>query len=163
MIAALVLGTILAVAVLAFVLAPVVLGVGRRSPAQRGLPRAHRGARSDLAIAALREIEFDRATGKLSDADYAMLRERYANEALAAMRASALNAPAMPDDPVEAAVRAYRDAHPTCAKCGIRPEAGAIYCSNCGGFLRGKCDSCGTAITASGVRYCIDCGHRLAA
>ena len=79
------------------------------------------------------------------------------------MRTSALGAPATSDDPVEAAVRAYRAAHPTCAKCGIRPEADAIYCSNCGGFLPGKCDSCGTAVTASGIRYCIDCGHRLAA
>ncbi len=161
MIGALVLGTILALAVLAFVVAPLVTGVTRvprRSPGTSGLAAA-----PDLSIAALREIEFDRATGKLSDLDYATLRERYATQALAAMRAAARRAPAAPDDPVESAVRAYRAAHPTCAKCGIRHESDARYCSNCGGFLSGKCDSCGTAITASGVRYCIECGHRLAA
>lgn len=161
MMGALVLGTILALAVLAFVLAPVVVGVKRRP---HGLPRAQPGVSSaDLSIAALREIEFDRATGKLSDADYAALRERYANEALTAMRNSALALPMLSDDPVEAAVRAYRVAHPTCARCGIRPETDAIYCSNCGGFLAGTCDSCGMAVTAPGVRYCVDCGHRLAA
>jgi Double zinc ribbon len=157
---ALVLGTILALAVLAFVLAPVVLGVKRNSIAHSALRTPHS---PDFAITALREIEFDRATGKLSDADYSSLRERYANEALTAMRSSSPSAPVTSDDAVEAAVRAYRAAHATCAKCGIRPEADARYCSNCGGFLPGKCDSCGTAVTASGIRYCIDCGHRLAA
>src|SRR5262249_50999484 len=107
------------------------------------------------------EIEFDRATGKLSDADYATLRERYATEALAAMRAAPASAGS--DDPIEAAVRAYRGAHPTCANCGIRPEEDATYCSNCGSYLPGRCDGCGVAVTASGVRFCIDCGRRLAA
>jgi hypothetical protein len=160
MIGALVVGTVLAVAVLAFVLAPLIIGV-KRSAAPHSALRTPNS--SDFAISALREIEFDRATGKLSDADYATLRERYANEALTAMRRGTSSTPVASDDPVEAAVRAYRDAHPTCAKCGIRPEADAIYCSNCGGFLPGNCDSCGTAVTASGIRYCIDCGHRLAA
>ena len=157
---ALILGTVLSIAVLAFVLTPVVVGVRRTASGRfsRVGPVA-----ADLSIVALREIEFDRATGKLSDADYATLRERYANEALTAMRSSTERRPVTADDPVEAAVRAYRDAHPTCAKCGIRPEPDAIYCSHCGGFLPGKCDSCGAAISASGVRFCIDCGHRLAA
>jgi hypothetical protein len=151
---ALVVGTMLALTVLAFVMAPVVMGV-RRRPTRHYAPAL---SHSDLSLAALREIEFDRATGKLSDDDYAVLRERYANEALAAMRA----APAV-DDPIEAAVRAYRAEHPTCRTCGIRPEPDAIYCSNCGSFLPGKCESCGVAVTAPGVRFCIGCGHRLAA
>jgi hypothetical protein len=160
MIVALVVGTLLAVATLAFVLAPVVIGV-RRSTTPRQSPNTP--SSSDLSIAALREIEFDRATGKLSDADYSVLRERYANEAIAAMRAGGADRPAQVDDPIERAVRAYRETHPSCAHCGIRPEPDAIYCSNCGRFLPAKCDGCGTAITASGVRYCISCGRRLAA
>jgi hypothetical protein len=160
MIVALILGTLLSIGVLAYVLAPVVIGV-KRAPAPATVPRVDR--KDDLAIAALREIEFDRATGKLSDADYATLRERYASEALAAMRASGSENAGVADDPAEAAIRAYRSAHPTCGKCGIRPETDAIYCSNCGSYLPGKCASCGVAVTAAGVRYCIDCGTRLAA
>jgi hypothetical protein len=158
MIVALLLGTLLALATLGYVLAPLVIGVKRSAArvAERAVPE-------DLAIAALREVEFDRATGKLSDADYAVLRERYAAEALATMRATAHVDRAHPDDPAEAAVRAYRQTHPACGKCGIRPEADAIYCSICGSFLPGKCASCGTAVTAAGVRFCIDCGTRLAA
>ena len=157
---ALILGTLLALATLAFVLAPVVIGVRRPQPARRARPLT---TPAELSIAALREIEFDRATGKLSDSDYAVLRERYANEALTAMRASSQGQPPDALDPIEVAIRAYRDQHPTCATCGIRPEPDAIYCSNCGEFLPGKCDVCGSVVKALGVRYCIDCGHRLAA
>lgn len=159
---ALLLGTALSLVVLGYVLAPVVVGV-KRSDVPRPVPRRSERA-EDLSIAALREIEFDRATGKLSDADYASLRERYATQALAAMRSAGANAPvAIDEDPAEAAIRAFRGTHPTCGTCGIRPETDAIYCSNCGSFLPGRCGGCGTRVTAAGVRYCIDCGTRLAA
>src|SRR5688572_32202555 len=39
------------------------------------------------ALAALKEIEFDRATDKLADGDYAELKAQYTAEAVAAMRA----------------------------------------------------------------------------
>ena len=159
MIVALIVGTLLSIGVLAYVLAPVVIGV--KQPAIPPImPRADRG--DDLAIVALREIEFDRATGKLSDADYASLREQYASQALATMRLGKTG-PAVTEDPAEAAVRAYRALHATCGKCGIRPESDALYCSNCGSYLPGKCASCGVAVTDAGVRYCMDCGTRLAA
>ena len=159
MIVALILGTVLSLLVLGYVMAPLVVGVKRQAP----VPIAPRREQADtMSIAALREIEFDRATGKLSDADYATLRERYATEALAAMRAAGSTPPVV-EDAAEAAIRAYRSAHPTCGKCGVRPETDAIYCSNCGSYLPGKCAGCGTVITAAGVRFCFDCGTRLAA
>jgi hypothetical protein len=158
MIAALSIGSLLAVATLAFVMAPVIVGVRRARAPRAALRPVHT---ENFALAALREIEFDRVTGKLSDSDYAVLRERYANEALAVMRNT--SSPAAVDDPIEAAVRAYSATHPSCASCGIRPEPDAIYCSNCGGYLAGTCDGCGIAVTAPGVRYCIGCGQRLAA
>ena len=159
MIVALVLGTVLSLVVLGYVIAPLVVGVKHRPPAPVAI---HRERADDLSIAALREVEFDRATGKLSDTDYAVLRERYAAEALAAMRAAGSASPVV-EDAAEAAIRAYRAAHPTCGKCGVRPETDAIYCSNCGSYLPGKCIGCGVAITVAGVRYCFDCGTRLAA
>src|SRR5260370_32804921 len=39
-----------------------------------------------VALRALKEIEFDRATGKLSDSDYEQLKANYTQEALTAMR-----------------------------------------------------------------------------
>jgi hypothetical protein len=60
-----------------------------------------------IALAALREIEFDRATGKLSDEDYAALKAKYSEEALALIRAeeNAQTSEAAPDR-IEAMVEA---------------------------------------------------------
>ena len=58
---ALIIGTVLAVGALAFVLYPIFFGVKRHVP-QATVAPANEG---ESAVAALREIEFDRATGKL--------------------------------------------------------------------------------------------------
>jgi rRNA maturation endonuclease Nob1 len=79
------------------------------------------------------------------------------------MRRAAAPAAVEADDPAEAAVRAYRAAHRTCATCGPRPETDATYCSDCGRFLPARCQDCKAIVTAAGARYCPDCGHRLAA
>src|SRR5262245_12272089 len=158
---ALVVGTVLAIAALAFVLYPLFFD----APAARTAGRQGGAAWSD-DVAALREIEFDRATGKLSDADYAQLKAQYTRQALATMRQSPEGGPELPvgaDDEVEAAIRAYRAQRPTCAACGPRPEADASFCSNCGRFLPGACEHCGRHVEETGARFCAACGHRLAA
>jgi hypothetical protein len=114
----------------------------------------------DTAVAALREIEFDRATGKLSDSDYAQLKERYTREALAQMRST--GSPAVVDE-IEAAIRAYRAQRPACAVHGPRPETDAAFCSECGRYLAGACERCGRQVEEIGARFCSACGHRLAA
>src|SRR3954469_13767070 len=129
---ALVVGTLLSVGTLAFVLYPLIAGpvpLRRVSVAAVPSPRSE----DNEAVVALREIEFDRVTGKLSDADYAELKERYTARALQAMRAAAPSA-AGTDDAIEAAVRAYRERMKSCAACGPRPEPDAVYCSNCGRY-----------------------------
>ena len=116
----LIVGTLLAVAALAFVLYPVFFGVSRRP--RVAAPRPRQTTR-DTAITALREIEFDRATGKLSDVDYGELKARYTREAIAAMRSEAsanagvlAGSIAMPstDDEIEAAARACRAEQALC-------------------------------------------------
>jgi hypothetical protein len=164
---ALVVGTVLAVCALAFVLYPLFFGTSApHSLVTSSAPRAT-GIEQDVAIIALREIEFDRATGKLSDTDYAQLKERYTAEALAALRREAgsnsAQAAASIEDEIEAAVLAYRANHPACATCGPRPEPDAIYCSSCGRYLRGTCVQCGERIDELGARFCRACGHNLAA
>jgi len=159
-IAALVLGTILAVGALAFVLYPVFFGVSRQ-PTLAVTPRLNEG---ESAVAALREIEFDRATGKLSESDYAELKARYTKEAIAVMRRQrASPAGAALDDEIEAAVKAYRETHVSCPEHGPRPEADAVYCSECGRYLQEKCAGCGAPVTERDARFCVNCGVRLAA
>ena len=154
-------GTALAIGALAFVLYPLFADVGlvpfRTPQTARPLSRA---AEQD-AVAALREIEFDRATGKLSESDYDELRARYTERALDAMRRG--EGPASSDDVVEAAVLAYRARLKECARCGPRPEPEATYCSNCGRYLAGACGSCGHAVDEPAAAFCAACGRQLAA
>ena len=163
---ALILGTLLAVGALAYVLYPLMAGP---APARRAAPVAAPSARAaeHEAIVALREIEFDRVTGKLSDADYDELKSRYTARALQAMRASdaAKDAAgeASPDDAIEAAVAAYRERMRSCPSCGPRPEPDALYCSSCGRYLPGACEGCGASVTESGAAFCASCGRQLAA
>ena len=155
---ALVIGTLLAVGALAFVLYPLF------EPAL-AKPRIRRREPAEPAesepIVALREIEFDRATGKLSDGDYAELKARYTERALARMRMSA--SPGTADDPIEALIRGYRETRHDCVRCGPRPEPDAIYCSNCGNYLPGACAGCGTHVNEEAAAYCSACGRLLAA
>ena len=157
-IVALVVGTVLAVGALAFVLYPLFFD---QPVARAAAARRVESWSDDVAVAALREIEFDRATGKLSEADYAQLKEQYTRQALARMR----RAPATgaEDDEVEATIRAYRAGRPACDRCGPRPEGDAIFCSNCGQYLPGSCERCGQRVEEAGARFCSACGHRLAA
>jgi hypothetical protein len=162
-ITALVLGTLLAVGALAFVLYPVFFGVSS-APMRTPVPRQ---SEREAAVAALREIEFDRATGKLSDDDYAELKSRYTGEAVLAMRREQVGLTAAggqpTDDEIEAAVLAYRRQGHACAECGPRPEPDAIFCSNCGRYLHDRCADCGAPVVALDARYCLNCGNRLAA
>lgn len=153
---ALAVGTVLALLSLAFVLYPIFSTPEHTSNVGAGLP-APTGR--DDAIAALREVEFDRATGKLSEADYSALKAAYTRDALAGMRAESREGPSDKESPV----LEYRARAPVCSRCGPRPEADAAYCSSCGRYLAGACGRCGTAVTEIGARYCATCGGSLAA
>jgi hypothetical protein len=156
---ALIVGTLLAVSALAYVLLPLMVSASG-APVRRVVVRDAAPQPEQEAVAALREIEFDRATGKLSDADYAELKTRYTSRALEAMRAGTAS---KPDDAIEAAVQAYRAKMRSCARCGPRPEPDAVYCSSCGHYLPGECASCGADVTEAGAAFCTSCGRQLAA
>lgn len=83
------------------------------------------------ALVALRELEFDRATGKLSDEDYLRLKAKYEAAALAAIEAEERGIAA----PSPHAVHAVHAVHAACPVCGPRPEAAPIFCSSCGRSL----------------------------
>ena len=89
-----------------------------------------------IALSALKEIDFDRATGKLSESDYQFLKAKYTALALEALRADESPAAAEPAETLIAArVQALRGAGSGalgCRICGPRPEPDAVYCSTCG-------------------------------
>ena len=133
-----------------------------------------------IALTALKEIEFDKETGKLSDADYEFLKGKYTAAALDALRHEPEEEAS--DDieaMIAAKVRALRSAsaatpsdastlppgsNPACTTCGPRPEPDAIFCSSCGCRLspRSLCDRCGAALSPDS-RYCEGCGRQVAA
>lgn len=123
------------------------------------------------AIEALREIEFDRATGKLSEDDYDGMKARYTVQALVELRAQDAGRSPTPSatgsgsaaDIAERLVKKYRPGSTLCVTHGLRPEPDALFCSECGSYLPGKCEQCGTAVTAAGAHFCTGCGHVLAA
>lgn len=136
--------------------------------------------RRGQSLAALKELDFDREMGKLSDADYESLRRTYTAEALAALRdeagepagppAAGANSDADVDagepDAAEAliAARARRLTGASgCARCGTRPEADARFCSQCGTALgSAACRQCGAGLRPDG-RFCDRCGTAAAA
>jgi len=156
---ALIVGSLLAVSALAFVLLPLLVPGASSVGARNGTARVAPAPTEDEAVVALREIEFDRATGKLSDADYEELRTRYTRRALESLRANAV----APEDVAEAAVFAYRSRLRSCVTCGPRSEVDASYCSSCGTYLPGTCGSCGAVVNESGAAFCTACGRQLAA
>ena len=163
----LVLGLALAAAAVLFVLQPIL------SPPLRGSeptppdlegedPEDDLSTRS-VALRALKEIEFDRATGKLSDADYDALKAQYTREALAALRGDA--APAPQRAPAVSRSAAAPTPRPACPTHGVRPEWDARYCSACGRRLAaatGFCGKCGAPLEPD-ARFCAACGRRVAA
>jgi hypothetical protein len=122
-----------------------------------------------VALRALKEIEFDRATGKLSDADYESLKAQYTAEAVAVMRAETgtgegglgkgklVSAPPIPHSPVPLPR--------SCPVHGAPKEPGAEFCPACGRRLQeagGFCGRCGTPLERD-AQFCHRCGSRVAA
>lgn len=114
------------------------------------------------AILGLRELEFDRQTGKVDAGDYAVLKAQYTAEALAGMRKAAREPSAAADSVVRSRMAAIADgtASPDCPRCGPRLEPGAEFCSHCGTRLPtgARCSACRAAIPSTG-NYCENCGQ----
>jgi hypothetical protein len=127
-----------------------------------------------VALLALKEIEFDRETGKLSDADYQYLKTKYTAEALEVLRHENEGVPGVPGDvesliadrvqTLRSAAASAPPGMPVCVTCGMRPEPDAVYCSTCGGRLPAPaaCAQCGGALLPDS-RFCEGCGKRVAA
>src|SRR5437870_7654912 len=131
----LVAGVLLAAGLVFFVLRPVLrpttgleAGEAEEAGADEGDDPDDDFSPQAVALRALKEIEFDRATGKLSDGDYETLKAKYTAEALTALRAEhpgseMRDAGGMASGAVSHP--ASRIPHPACATHGPRPESDA--------------------------------------
>jgi len=162
----LILGILLAAGAISFVLLPIlrppVESADGDAVGDEGDDPADDMSAQAVALRALKEIEFDRATGKLSDQDYDALKAKYTGEALAAMR---VESGVRSHEPGVKPVPESRLPAPRCPEHGPRPESDAEFCSDCGrrlGTAPGYCARCGTALEGD-ARYCNRCGARVAA
>lgn len=92
-----------------------------------------------LTLRAIKELEFDRAMGKVNDADYAEMRDR--------LRARAVRLMTQLDGTAMYRAQIERDA----VEAGGAPEAG---------LPAGACAACGTANDGD-ARFCKNCGRAL--
>jgi double zinc ribbon protein len=168
---------VVGVVVLWLVLQPVIRPTAQRDRALEPLDPEE--TPKGIALTALKEIEFDRETGKLSDSDYNLLKRKYTDAALEALRQESGESAF---DNVEAMIAAKlrglrsasdtplsntagpHDPGPTCSACGPRPELDALFCSSCGLRLPSSstCDRC-TAALSPDSRFCEACGRQVAA
>ncbi len=165
-------GTLLAAGAVYFVLQPI-LRQGSSGGEERDAGSVDEGDDPDddfspraVALRALKEIEFDRATGKLSDADYDVLKARYTTEALAALRGEHPGGGSRETGGIGTSPSPVsRLPVPACPTHGPRPESDAAFCSECGRRLAtapGYCARCGSTLEHD-AHYCHSCGARVAA
>lgn len=139
-----------------FITRPLFVGEPRRIPVSPGTTR--RDAllrRKENVYAAIKDLEFEFRTGKLSPADHAELRERYRAEALEILQEL---------EEVEGELRTSRQAkpRPRCSACGHRNPSNSNFCEACGSPIEGghTCPVCNTA-PEPGDRFCAICGSGL--
>lgn len=107
-------------------------------------------ARRHLSLVALRDVEYDYATGKVDERDYRRLRDELGREALDALREvrrsreRTESPPPAKDavaDDLEQEIAAYRAAlraGTLCDRCGAANVAEALFCAACGSRLESE-------------------------
>lgn len=152
---------LVAAAVVLWVLHPIVTGTAAPFGREDEEP-TEAESRKRVSLLALRDVEYDHATGKLDDEDYHALREELTAEAFVALEATAVAAPPegvdIDADELEREIAEYRrtlraDAAGSgtrevpgarspeetdevrCPACGSSSPAGSLYCGECGGRL----------------------------
>ena len=139
-------------------------------------------AQRDMLLNALRDLDFDHATGKIADEDYAPQRARLAAEGAAVLKQldtlgvtpragdkagpagrARRQAPANVDDAVEAAVAARRRSPVVesivCHHCSASAQTADKFCPRCGAVLAAACPECGRACRPAD-KFCAGCGAK---
>ncbi len=158
---ALFVGVLVALAAVALVLDPLIRPEAiRPEPPMREDVDDPVQQRKELALAALKEIEFDRATGKLDDADYERMKAKYTAEALEALReVDAANAPAPVEPALAVAMAGAGAVAAGMVGGGADPVEALVAAKRKAGKGRKFCTECGAEVEGKG-KFCVECGAR---
>ena len=153
---AVIIGLVLATAGLFFVMKPFYTKSSLKSK------RASVGNKPEearlAALSALRDLDFDYRTGKVSEDDYPALRSQLLAEA-----AKYVDLEKEQEDKIESLIRARKTKgtqERICDQCGKALDENARFCPHCGAEVSTACPSCGGMIKTEDV-FCISCGARL--
>ncbi|HEY5730124.1 MAG TPA: zinc ribbon domain-containing protein [Anaerolineales bacterium] len=118
---------------------------------------ATKGEERIVVLSALRDLDFDYKTGKVSDEDYVPAREQLLMEA-----ARYIGQRDEKEDQLETMILKRRTSKgENCAECGASMESGQQFCSKCGAQVNHiDCHSCGKKVRA-GDLFCSSCGTQL--
>ena len=114
--------------------------------------------RREEVLLALRDLEFDFKTGKVTEEDFRPLHAQLIAEA-----ARFVESEKEDDQQLEALIQTRRTAKALqkCDSCGAPMNAGQKFCSKCGATAKTEsCPSCGKKIHA-GDLFCSSCGTRI--
>ena len=129
-----------------------------QSTSTLGTHTSQKGQR-EAVLSALRELDFDFKTGKISEEDYTPLRTQLMAEA-----AQYIEAEEKDSDQLEALIRTRRAAQQqsiTCEHCDEPIQTGQRFCSKCGSAISyEQCPSCGKKILADDL-FCSSCGRQI--
>ena len=96
-------------------------------------------ARRRVTLLALRDAEYDFATGKLDESDYLALKRQLSAEALQALEEAEKDAdPAAAREALEAEIAAVREnlrGGEVCPSCSFQNPSGSRFCGACGTAL----------------------------
>lgn len=125
---------------------------------------------------AIKEAEFDYETGKLSEEDYSIIKEKYAGKAVEAMQKLEENKKQEKQIPAAKAGQAEtghqtsekkksKTAVATCAHCGAGLPSDAKFCQSCGKTAEPQaqanfCPKCGEK-HKKGAKFCQSCGQHI--
>lgn len=110
------------------------------------------------ALFALRDLEFDYQTEKITEADYRSIRAK-----LLAQAADSIETRQQENDHLEALIQARRTnkpTHPDCPQCGKVFREGDKFCPGCGQARATQCPDCGHQNRADD-EFCSQCGQSL--
>ena len=117
-------------------------------------------SRRESVLAALRDLDFDFKTGKVSEEDYQPLRAQLLAEA-----AQYIESEKNEEQELEALIQARRKGQQKikCEHCGAPMEADQKFCSKCGSVAKTEaCPSCGKKLRG-GDAFCSSCGTKIEA
>lgn len=115
----------------------------------------------------IKDLDFEKASGKLSEADYESARNDYIAQVSAAIARIDELAPQPKPKPKKKKTAKSKRAAPeskaetiACASCGEANPKGSKFCLACGSAFEAKCGLCGETLPPK-AKFCNACGEKV--